>query len=465
MARDVLIVDDEVDIRDLVSGILEDEGYETRRAADSDAALAALEARRPSLIILDIWLHDSRMDGLELLDHIKQEHPSLPLVMISGHGNIETAVSAIKRGAYDYIEKPFEADRLLLIVQRAIEAARLERENRDLRQRTLVDTEIIGKSAAISAVRNVIDRVASTHSRVLITGPAGSGKEVAARLLHNESQRGQGPFVVLNAAMMAPERVEIELFGVEGNGDGQGIRKVGVFEQAHGGTLFLDEVADMPLETQGKILRVLVDQTFERVGGNRSVQVDVRVVSSSSRDLRGEIAIGRFREDLYHRLNVVPIRMPPLREFCEDVPLLVAYFMRRSSETLGLTAREITDDAMAALQVHDWPGNVRQLRNTIERLLIMAPDDPLKRIGVELLPSEIGAPTPSALRQDDSSEVMSMSLRDAREVFEREYLLAQINRFGGNISRTAAFVGMERSALHRKLKMLGVPTRTAGATA
>ena len=464
MARDILIVDDEADIRELIAGILEDESYETRLAGDSDAALAAVEARRPSLVILDIWLHGSRLDGLQVLESIKKDHPSVPVVMISGHGNIETAVAAIKLGAYDYIEKPFESDRLLLIVRRAIEAARLEAENQELRERAGHVTGIDGSSAAIGAVRSAVDKVAPTGSRVLITGPAGSGKEVVARLLHARSRRGEGPFVVLNAASMAPERVERELFGIEEGADGsEGGHRVGVFEQAHGGTLFLDEVADMPLETQGKILRVLVDQTFERVGGSRQVEVDVRVVSASSRDLRNEIAAGRFREDLYHRLNVVPIHVPSLRDRREDIPELVAEFMRSSARGLGRAERMISDDAMAALQSHDWPGNVRQLRNIVERLLIMAPGDVGEKISTEMLPPEINMPTPTAVGANGASEVMSMPLREAREVFEREYLMAQINRFGGNISRTAEFVGMERSALHRKLKSLGVSARLQGA--
>lgn len=463
MARDILIVDDEADIRELIAGILEDETYETRLAGDSDSALTAVEARRPSLVVLDIWLHGSRLDGLQVLECIKKDHPTVPVVMISGHGNIETAVAAIKLGAYDYIEKPFESDRLLLIVRRAIEAARLEAENQELRERVGHVTGMDGSSPAINAVRSAVDKVAPTGSRVLITGPAGSGKEVVARLLHARSRRGEAPFVVLNAASMAPERVERELFGVEEGVDGaDGGFKVGVFEQAHGGTLFLDEVADMPLETQGKILRVLVDQTFERVGGSRQVEVDVRVVSASSRDLRNEIANGRFREDLYHRLNVVPIHVPSLRDRREDIPELVAEFMRSSARGLGRAERTISDDAMAALQSHDWPGNVRQLRNIIERLLIMAPGDANEKISTEMLPPEISMPTPTAVGTNGAGEVMSMPLREAREVFEREYLVAQINRFGGNISRTAEFVGMERSALHRKLKSLGVSARLQG---
>ncbi|MDP6565913.1 MAG: sigma-54 dependent transcriptional regulator [Alphaproteobacteria bacterium] len=458
MARDILIVDDEADIRDLIAGILNDEGYDTRLAGNDAEALAALAHRRPSMVILDIWLHGSELDGLELLQRIRDDHADLPVVMISGHGNIETAVQAIKLGAYDYIEKPFKTDRLLLIVQRAIEAARLARENRELRRRAGPETEIIGNSGAISAMRAVIGKVAPTGSRVMISGPAGAGKEVVARALHGHSDRGNGPFVVLNAATMAPERVEKELFGVEQEATAGGGDRVGVFERAHGGTLFLDEVADMPMETQGKVLRVLVDQIFQRVGGTGNVSVDVRVVCSTTRDLREEIAQERFREDLYHRLNVVPVAVPPLRERRSDIPLLIGHFMQRSAETLGLSPRQVSVDAMAALQRHDWPGNVRQLRNIVERLLIMAPDG-AEAIGVEMLPAEINAPTPSANRGNGEQEVMGLPLREAREIFEREYLVAQISRFGGNISRTAEFVGMERSALHRKLKSLGVTTR------
>jgi len=459
VARDILIVDDEADIRELMSDILADEGYEARKAGDSDGALAQIRARCPSLLVLDIWLQGSRLDGLELLDRVKEERPELPVVIISGHGNVETAVSAIKRGAYDYIEKPFKTDRLLLVIRRAIEAARLERENRELRARAAPESRMLGRSSGIAQVRNALDKVAPTGSRVLISGPAGSGKEVAARMLHDRSRRRESPFVVLNAATMAPERVELELFGAE---DPQsGAVKIGVFEQAHGGTLLLDEVADMPQETQGKILRVLVDQSFQRVGGSRRVEVDVRVVSSTSRDLLSLIEQGRFREDLYHRLNVVPIRIPALRERPEDVPLLVEFFVQRSAETLGLPARQMASDALAAMQAYDWPGNVRQLRNIVERVLIMAPGGPAERIEVDMLPPEIVMPSP-ALSRDRGSEIMTLPLREAREQFEREYLLAQIQRFGGNVSKTAEYIGMERSALHRKLKSLGVATRFGG---
>ncbi len=457
MSIDILIVDDEADIRDLVAGLLDDEGYETRTAADSDGALAEIESRRPSLVILDIWLQGSRLDGLELLDFIHRDHPGVPVIIISGHGNIETAVSAIKRGAFNFIEKPFESDHLLALVEAATETVRLRRENEELRSRTMPTDELIGMSPAINAVRQTIERVGSANSRVLISGPTGSGKEVVARQIHRLSARSNAPFVVVNAANIAPDRMEVELFGIERvrPGQPQG-RKIGLFEQAHGGTLLLDEVGDMPVETQNKILRVLVDQTFERVEGNRRVQVDVRVMSTTSRDLGPLIESGEFREDLYHRLNVVPIDVPPLAARPDDIPDLVEYFVSALSDASGLTRHDIGDDVIAALQAYEWPGNVRQLRNVIERMLILAADDVLDQINANMLPSEINGHSAGTLLAGLGEGIMSAPLRDARESFERQYLQAQIARFGGNISRTASFVGMERSALHRKLKSLGL---------
>jgi two-component system, NtrC family, nitrogen regulation response regulator NtrX len=454
MASDILIVDDEADIREIVSGILSDEGHATRTARNSDEALAAIEARRPSLVFLDIWLQGSKLDGLQLLEIIKGQNPSLPIVMISGHGNIETAVSAIKLGAYDFIEKPFKADRLVLVAERALEASRLKREVTELRVRTGAVNRIIGRSTAINQLRQVIERVAPANSRILITGPAGAGKELTARTIHEASQRAPGPFVAVNAATMAPETMEEELFGCEGS-EGRS-RKIGALEEAHGGTLYLDEVADMPRETQGKILRVLVDQNFQRVGGATRVFVDVRIISSTSRDLATMISDGVFREDLFHRLSVVPIRVPSLAERREDIPELIDFFMDQFALTNGMPRRAIADDAMAVLQSHDWPGNIRQLRNNVERLLILVTGDPLAAITAEMLPAEVGALVPNTPNGAGGEKLMSLPLREAREVFEREYLVAQISRFGGNISRTAEFIGMERSALHRKLKSLNV---------
>jgi two-component system nitrogen regulation response regulator NtrX len=452
IAPEVLVVDDEEDIRDLIAGILGDEGYETRVAADSDGAFAALRLRRPQLLVLDIWLQGSKLDGIQILEQVKREYPDLPVIMISGHGTIETAVASIKKGAYDFIEKPFKADRLVHVAQRALEAARLRREVQELKLKAGDDSELIGQSSAISQIRQQIDKIAPTGSRVLITGAAGSGKEVVARLIHANSRRAGNAFVAINCATMAPDRIEVELFGEE---TADGPKKIGLFELAHNGTLFLDEVADMPMETQGKILRVLVEQTFQRVGGTTRVQVDARVISSTTADLRIEISEGRFREDLYHRLNVVPIRSPSLSERRDDIPLLVAHFMKRLSATSGLPVREIGEDAMAVLQAHSWPGNVRQLRNIVERLLILATDDAAQVISADLLPSDLSGN--GALNGNGRGDlVISLPLREAREIFERDYLLAQINRFGGNISRTASFIGMERSALHRKLKSLGV---------
>jgi two-component system nitrogen regulation response regulator NtrX len=455
MAHDILIVDDEADIRMLIAGVLRDEGYATREAANSDETIAALQARQPSLVILDIWLQGSELDGIAILKQLRAEMPSVPVLMISGHGTIETAVDSIKMGAYDFIEKPFKADRLLLMVARAIEAAQLRRDNEELLLRAGGDIDLVGASSAINQLRQQIERVAPTGSRVLITGAPGTGKEVVGRLLHLRSRRAKGPFVAINCATMRPEWLEIELFGSESGNDGAP-RKIGTFERAHGGTLFLDEVADMPVETQGKIVRVLQEQTFERVGGSSRVEVDVRVVASSNRELAGEIAGGRFREDLFYRLSVVPIRVPALRERREDIPLLARHFMARASDAARLQPREFGEDAMAALQAYSWPGNVRQLRNVIDWLMIMAPGDVREAVRADMLPNEITAIAPTVVKWDKGSEIMTLPLRDAREVFEREYLIAQVTRFGGNISRTAAFVGMERSALHRKLKSLGV---------
>jgi two-component system nitrogen regulation response regulator NtrX len=449
MALDILIVDDEKDIRELVAGVLEDEGYTTRVAADSDAALAALAERRPSLVLLDVWLQGSRLDGLELLDVLKERDPTLPVLVFSGHGNIDTAVHAIRRGAVDFIEKPFEAERLTLLVARATETERLRRENATLKQRVGTDDELNGTSNAINSVRATLKRVAPTGSRVLITGPAGVGKEIAARMLHNWSPRAQAPFVTVSSARMDPDRVEDELFGSE---EGDRVRP-GLLEQAHGGTLFLDEIADMPVPTQAKILRVLTDQSFTRVGGQRIVRVDVRVVSATARTLADEIAEGRFREDLYYRLNVVPVHLPSLAERREDIPVLADHFVARFAAERCANTPVISPEALATLQSFDWPGNVRQLRNIIERTIILAPGDRLERIEVDLLPSEVTATTSSS---NPAALAMGAPLRQARETFEREYLRVQIRRFSGNISRTAAFIGMERSALHRKLKILGI---------
>ena len=453
MSLDILVVDDEADIRELVSGVLEDEGYRPRSASDADSTLAALAERRPSLVLLDVWLQGSRLDGLQLLAEIKRRDPTLPVIVFSGHGNLDTAVAAVRQGAVDFIEKPFESSRLLHLVGRATETDRLRRENETLRAQIGQEEELTGTSQAINGVRATLKRVAGTGSRVLIAGPAGSGKEVAARLLHNWSTRVRAPFVVVSAARMTPDRVEEELFGAE---EGNELIRPGLLEQAHGGTLFLDEIADMPMSAQAKILRVLTDQSFVRVGGTRTVKVDVRVVSATARDLTAEIAAGRFREDLYYRLNVVPVMLPPLEQRREDIPTLADHFAARYAAERRVATPDISPEAIAALQAYDWPGNVRQLRNVIERTIILAPGDRIGRIDADMLPPELLSGQADIVPGNAARSIMGTPLREARETFEREYLRVQIRRFSGNISRTATFIEMERSALHRKLKSLGL---------
>ena len=456
MALDILVVDDEQDIRELVAGVLSDEGYECRTAGDSTTALRMIDERRPSLVLLDVWLHGSPMDGLEVLDAIKVREPQLPVIIFSGHGNIDTAVSAVSRGAMDFIEKPFEAERLLHLVERATETERLRRENAQLREGITLAEEFTGNSSAINQVRATLKRVANTGSRVLISGPAGTGKEVAARLLHAWSPRADMAFVTVNSARITPERFEQELFGEESDGK---LVRAGLLEMADGGTLYFDEIADMPLNTQARILRVLTDQSFVRAGGNRQIGVDVRVVSSTARDLEKEIADKRFREDLFYRLNVVPVAIPSLADRRDDIPALADHFFTRYAREQGVTAPELSPEALASMQAYDWPGNVRQLRNVVERTVILAPRDRLGRIEADMLPEEItGGSGDSGA---GISALMGVPLREARESFEREYLRIQIRRFSGNISKTASFIGMERSALHRKLKMLGMSDRDA----
>ncbi len=460
MARDILIIDDEDDIRDLIAGILEDEGYETRQAHDADSGLNEIARRRPSLVYLDIWMQGSRLDGLQLLDVFQTQHPEMPVVMISGHGNIETAVSAIRRGAYDYIEKPFKIDRLLLITQRAMEATRLKSEVEELRGRASSQSvDMVGVSPALQAARGVIEKSAPTNSRIFISGPSGSGKGLAARLIHQRSPRAEAPFVEINCSLYSPEEVQVVLFGRETREKTGTVRtEVGALERAHGGTLYLSEVAALPQAAQASLLRTLVENKFNRVGGTVAVPIDVRIIAASSQNVAQLIESGQFRSDLFHRLSIVPLQLSPLRERREDVPPLVNLFIDQIARMHNLKSLVIGDDAIAVLQAQDWPGNARQLRNSIERLLILikdaAPENGI--ITAQLLPSDIGEVLPTVGDTDESAHLMSLPLREAREVFERQYLLAQIERFGGNISKTAEFVGMERSALHRKIKSLGL---------
>ena len=439
----------------LIQGILSDEGYTTQEAKDAQTAVKLIAEKAPDMVVLDIWLENSDMDGMALLKKLSKSHPNMPVIMISGHGSIETAVSAIQYGAYDFIEKPFKADRLLVLTQRAVEAGRLRRENQELRLRSLGgETALYGSSFLIQQVRQNIQRVAPTGSRVLITGNPGTGKNVAARMLHNQSKRADKNYVVLNCAILSPERIEMELFGAEGSIG----RKQGVLEQANGGTLFLDEVADMPLETQAKIVRVLQDQNFTRLGGSERVDVDIRVIAATNQNLPELMKQGKFREDLYYRLNVVPIVMPSLQDRLDDIPLLADYFMNQAALTTNSAARSFAPDAIALMQSYDWPGNVRQLRNVIEWLLIMAAGEAEVPIVADMLPPDLKQKAAAMVHGQGVVELMSKPLREAREIFEREYLLSQVNRFGGNISKTAGFIGMERSALHRKLKSLGIQT-------
>ncbi len=446
----ILITDDEKDIRELIGDILKDEGYAVRLAANSDECMAEINADPPALMILDIWLKDSRMDGIDILKTVKRDNPDIPIVIISGHGNIEIAVAAIKQGAYDFIEKPFNIDQLMVVVSRAMETSRLRRENADLRRRDVTSTEMLGSSAAFKALKSHLEKVTKSNGRVMLTGPAGSGKEMAARFIHQNSNRAGAAFVSVSSATIEPERMEEVLFGRETAE--RGVEK-GLLEQAHGGVVYFDEVADMPLGTQSKILRVLTEQQFTRVGGNDKVRVDLRVISSTSKDLRREIGTGRFRQELFDRLNVVPIAVPSLEDRREDIPELTRHFIEMFHRTQGLPLREVTGEAEAMLQTMQWPGNVRQLRNVIERVLILG--DGAGPIETRELPGQETA-TDNGGRLVLGGAMATLPLREAREVFEREYLITQINRFGGNISRTAGFVGMERSALHRKLKSLGV---------
>lgn len=448
---DILIVDDERDIRELISEILIDEGYTTRLAGTSEDAMREVTSQPPGLLILDIWLKDSDMDGIDILKKVKSDYSEVPVVIISGHGNIEIAVAAIKQGAYDFIEKPFNIDQLLVVIRRAMETSRLRRENITLRQKDAPVSDLIGSSAGFRALLSQLDKVAKSNSRIMLRGGLGVGKETAARYIHAHSDRAAGPFVLVGCATIEPDRMEEVLFGRE-SGDQNGAQ--GLLEQAHGGVIYFDEVADMPLVTQSKILRVLVDQKLQRVGGNDQIKVDLRVLSSTSCDLEVEIAERRFREELFHRLNVVPVEVPTLEERREDIPELVEHFVEHFNQTQGLNVRKLSDDAAALLQTLPWPGNIRQLKNVIERILILS--DGTGPISADEIPSD----TQKSVGANDgggmSANWATLPLREAREAFEREYLITQINRFGGNISKTANFVGMERSALHRKLKSLGV---------
>ncbi|MGV6838897.1 MAG: nitrogen assimilation response regulator NtrX [Planktomarina sp.] len=456
--RDILIVDDENDIRELVSDILQDEGFETRSVGNSTAALAALQDNEPALMILDIWLKDSDMDGIDILKHVKKAHPSVPVIIISGHGNIEIAVAAIKQGAYDYVEKPFNIDQLLVVVHRAMEAAKLRHENQSLKEKSNELAPMIGQSVAFRSFKSQLDKVTGSNGRVMLTGAAGTGKELAARYIHANSNRSSAPFLCVNCASLEPHNVENVLYGTFSEG------KVspGLFKQCDGGVIFLDEISELPIETQSHLLRVLADQKYLIPGTAQTEEIDVRFISASTRNLHQEVENGRLREDLFHRLNVVPISVPSLDERREDIVHLAEHILQSLHDTQGLPRKALSRDAQKMLQSMPWPGNIRQLRNHMERVLILGGDTPI--IEEEDLPATEAKPDSVDGQIVLSGAVANLTLKEARELFEREYLLSQINRFGGNVSRTASFIGMERSALHRKLKSLGVITSGRMAT-
>ena len=446
----ILVVDDEKDIRQLLGQILSDEGYKVCLARNSESAMNEINENAPDLIILDIWLKDSHMDGIEILKTVRSNDHDIPVVVISGHGNIEIAVAAVKQGAYDFLEKPFNSEQLLVVIRRALEASRLRREITNLRRNELVASNMVGDSTSFKTLKTQLDKVTRSNGRVMLSGPAGSGKEIAARYIHINSHRAKEPFVSVSCASIEPNKMEEVLFGTEFDG----IIKPGLLEKSNGGILFFDEVADMPLRTQSKILRVLVEQTFSRVGGNDLVRVDLRVISSTSKNLVAKISAGEFREELFHRLNVVPIKVPSLESRREDIPILTKHFTEQLRQTEGLPHRLFSESALTKMQTMPWPGNIRQLRNAVEQVLILGPENmPVEALE---LPEPRQIDKVNTVNNVFEENLINLSLRDAREVFEREYLMTQINRFGGNISKTAIFVGMERSALHRKMKTLSI---------
>ena len=450
----ILVVDDEKDIRDLISQILFEEGHTVKLAHNSMSAMDYINNKEPDLIILDIWLKDSEMDGIEILKSVKQNNPLCPVVVISGHGNIEIAVAAVKQGAYDFIEKPFNTDQLLLVINRALEASRLRKEVYSLQNKEMNESKMVGGTGAFKILKQKLDKLMNSNGRILITGPSGSGKEIAARYIHQNSPRANNRFLTIACASIQSEKMEELLFGQEAEGK----ISPGLFEKAHGGTLFFDEVADLPIGTQAKILRVLVDQVFTRVGGKNIVRVNCRIVSSTSKDLAMEIEKGYFKEELFHRLNVVPIKIPSLEERILDVSLLSAYFIDWLSKNEGLPNKQLTDASIRKLQNMSWPGNIRQLKNTIERALILGSSKAIinpKDI-FEFIETEKKDSFQSNVLDFNSEFFADKSLRSAREEFERAYLKYQISKFGGNVSKTASYVGMERSALHRKMKILNI---------
>ncbi len=450
--NDILIVDDEKDIRDLIAEILKDEGFKVRVAGNSEDCLKEIDFKPPAVLLLDIWLKDSEMDGIDILKATKRNNPDIPILIISGHGNIEIAVAAIKQGAYDFVEKPFNTDQLLVVVKRAFEKSKLLQENLSLRKGGIDKELLVGQSAAFKSMQSQLEKVSSSNARVMLSGEAGSGKEVAARIIHNNSTRSSAPFIVINCSSSGSEGFDEILFGVEKD---EKVFLQGLLEKAKGGTVLFDEISELPIVIQKQLLKCLNNESFERKNGKSKVKIDFRVISSTNKNLSPLIEDNKFSNELYHRLNVIPIRIPSLEDRREDISLLINHFVSQFHVEQGLPVREISEDALAFLQTMQWPGNIRQLRNLIERVLILGVDKDSIKVA-EFVSKEEKVTEKIGLNMDPN--LASLPLRDAREHFERDYLLLQINRFGGNISKTASFVGMERSALHRKLKSLNIVT-------
>ncbi len=447
MSAEILIVDDNSDIRFILDELIKEAGYKTRLAANFNQALSEIDKKLPDVAIIDVKLDKGDNDGIQLLDHIKNKNSDIPVIMISGHANIEMAVNSLKSGAFEFIQKPFDKERLLNFVNRAVENFNLKNENKNLNSKLFHSFDLIGKSSNITSIKDQIQKLSLSESRVFISGPTGSGKELIARKIYKNSKRKEGPFIIINGALLDAKKYELELFGEEKD---DGSLTYGALEKASGGVLLIDEVTEIPLETQSKILRVIIDQKFKRLNSTHDIRVDVRIICCNSKDMNKEIKNGNFREDLYHRLNVFNIKIEPLNKRIEDIPLLINYFIENICKTYNYKLFSINDNNY--LLNYNWPGNVRELRNLIERIAILSPGENNEKI-INIIKESLAKSVEDNFSVTDT---LSIPLREARESFEKEYLISQLKKFGGNISKTAKFVGMERSALHRKLRILGV---------